>query len=124
MPPGVSKQEFDALSKDNRQLRRRNEDMQARISELEHRLDSYSSMTAGNAGPGLLATDSMTRAELDDLMQENKSLKEHVEDLEMRIRREPIYADVVRDLREAKMALAIMNIERDELKQEIRKLKK
>lgn len=116
-----SKQEYEALQRENRQLRRRNDDYQTRISELEHRLENYSSMAAGHQAGRV---DSISRVEIDDLTQENKSLKEHIDDLEMRIKREPIYADVVRDLREAKMALAIMNIERDELKQELRRLKK
>lgn len=119
-----SKQEYEALQRENRQLRRRNDDCQTRISELEHRLENYSSMSAVHHYQAAGRVDSISRVEIDDLTQENKSLKEHIDDLEMRIKREPIYADVVRDLREAKMALAIMNIERDELKQELRRLKK
>lgn len=111
------KNEMETLRKENRALRRRNEDLQSRVLELEHRLDN----TGGGRNNG---GRNNYMAEIDDLTQENRSLKEIVDDLEMRIRREPIYSDVVRDLREAKMALAIMNIERDEHKQEIRRLKR
>lgn len=96
--------ELDRLRRENRELRRKNDDLAQRNDDLEQRLDS------GVDGS------------IEDLMIENTSLREEIGDLETRLSREPVYADVVRDLREAKMALAILTLEKDELTQHVRKL--
>lgn len=57
-------------------------------------------------------------------MAENTALRRDVGDLEVKLSREPVYSDVVRDLREAKMALAILTLEKDEFHQQLRKLRR
>lgn len=109
--PAPSWAEFEKLRRENRGLRRRNEDLQERNDNLEDRAAT---------GNGI---EDHTES-LQQLMVENTSLRRDVGDLEAKLAREPEYSDVVRDLREAKMALAILTLERDELVQEVRKLRR
>lgn len=116
--------ELDTLRKDNRILKRRNEDLQSRVSDLEYKLADVTSAAATNGKSMAKRSFSDQATEIDDLYSENKSLKEHIGELEIQIKREPTYADVVKELRESKMALAIINLEKDELKQQLRKLQR
>lgn len=104
-----SKGEFEKLRRENRALKRKNEDLMQRNMELERRIQDR-------------GTDESSES-IEQLMIENSSLKRDVGDLEARLAREPVYADVVRELREAKMALAILSLEKDELIQELRNKK-
>lgn len=106
---GISKVDYDKLRRENRMLKRKNEDLSQRNLELEDRIEEGN--RSGNA------------EEIERLLSENKTLKRDLEDVEAQLRREPVYADVVRDLREAKMALAILSLEKDQLIQELRKRK-
>lgn len=107
----ASRSEADTLRRENRVLTRRNDDLQSRVADLERKLDA--------AAYGGDQADT-----IDELMVENKRLNGLVEELEVRISREPSYNDIVRELRETKMALAIVSMERDQLKNEIRIRKK
>lgn len=104
---GVNRAELDKLRRENRALKRKNEDLAQRNADLERRVQDY--------GPG----ESVESVE--QLLEENNELKREVGELEVKLAREPVYSDVVRELREAKMALAILSMEKDELVQEIRK---
>lgn len=106
----LSKAELERLRKENRNLRRKNDDLQSRLSELEKKLDAYQDVDYEQT--------------IEDLSADNRELKAYADDLETKLRREPVYSDVVRDLREAKMALAILTLEKDELLQEVRRLRK
>lgn len=108
---GPSREEFEVIKRENRNLKRKNEDLNGDLEKLNERLDS-------NPIP-----DENTVA-YEQLVEENDSLRRDMGDLEDKLSREPVYADVVRDLREAKMALAILTLENDELIQENRKLRK
>lgn len=107
---GPSRAEFEKLRRENRALRRQNEDLLQRKEELERKMDERGHDENAES--------------LEQLMVENTSLRRDVGDLEAKLAREPVYADVVRDLREAKMALAILTLEKDELTQEVRKLRR
>lgn len=107
---GPSRAEFEKLRRENRTLRRQNEDILQRKEELERKIDEHGHDESAES--------------LEQLMVENTSLRRDVGDLEAKLAREPVYADVVRELREAKMALAILTLEKDELTQEVRKLRK
>lgn len=104
-----SKAEFEKLRRENRLLKRRNDDLMQRNTELENRIQEQELDESAES--------------VEQLMIENSSLKRDVDDLEARLAREPVYADVVRELREAKMALAILSLEKDELIQELRSKK-
>lgn len=54
------------------------------------------------------------------LSSENSALKRQVEELKAALLREPEFTDVVSQLKEAKMALAILQLERDQLSLELR----
>eukprot|EP00173_Palmaria_palmata_P002157 Plantae.Rhodophyta-Palmaria_palmata.ctg2342.p1 GENE.Plantae.Rhodophyta-Palmaria_palmata.ctg2342~~Plantae.Rhodophyta-Palmaria_palmata.ctg2342.p1 ORF type:complete len:330 (+),score=87.18 Plantae.Rhodophyta-Palmaria_palmata.ctg2342:83-1072(+) len=56
--------------------------------------------------------------------EENKALKREVKDLRCALAREPVYADVVKELKEAKMALALLNLEKEEVHLELQKLQR
>lgn len=106
-----SNTEVDSLHRENRMLQRRNNDLQSRVDDLERKLDSTS-----------FGFDNSH--DVDELLEENSRIKAYAEELEVRLRREPSYTEVVRELRETKMALAIINMEKEQLKNEIRVLKK
>jgi N-terminal C2 in EEIG1 and EHBP1 proteins len=98
----ASRSEVEKLRAANKQLRRMNDQLKEKLAEAE-------AMSASRGGPSAF-----------DLESENKDLRRDVEDLEHRLAREPVYSDVVRELRESKMALAILTMERDELHQAMR----
>jgi hypothetical protein len=56
--------------------------------------------------------------------EENKALRREVKDLRSALAREPVYADVVKELKEAKMALALMNLEKEEVQLELYRFQK
>lgn len=47
------------------------------------------------------------------LSEENKSLQQEVQELRTNLTKEPVYVDVVRELKEAKMALALLHLEKE-----------
>lgn len=55
------------------------------------------------------------------LSKENFSLRNEIRDLKAALAREPAYADVVRELKEAKMALALLHLEKEECTLKIQK---
>ena len=55
------------------------------------------------------------------LSDENKKLKIEIRDLQTALSREPVYADVVRELKEAKMALAFLHLEKEKVLLELMK---
>lgn len=55
------------------------------------------------------------------LAEENKALKREVKDLKNALAREPVYSDVVKELKEAKMALALTHMEKEKLALELMK---
>ncbi len=98
----VTRAEYEKVKRENRALIRKNNDLQAQNEELEEKLTS-----AGlNSNVG--------KVEL--LEGECERLTKEVRDLKSRLSREPVYADVVRELKDAKMALAILSTENAELK--------
>lgn len=103
---GPTQAEFDKLRQENRSLRRANADLLSRLDDLESRLR--------------LSDNTASDESNDRLTKENHRLKKELEEVTTMLRREPVYADVVRDLREAKMALAIITLEKDELTQALR----
>lgn len=109
--PAPSRAEFEKLKRENRGLRRNNDDLLLRNQDLENRLDVKAEQDGGAEST-------------EQLMMENSSLRRDCDELEAKLAREPVYADVVRELREAKMALAILTLEKDELIQEVRKLRR
>lgn len=55
------------------------------------------------------------------LTEDNKRLKNELRDLQNQLAREPVYADVVRELKEAKMALAFLHLEKEKVTLELLK---
>lgn len=55
----------------------------------------------------------------DKLAEENKGLKKEIEDLKKALAREPEFGDVVKELKETKMALALLQLEKDQLALEV-----
>lgn len=51
--------------------------------------------------------------------EENRKLKKEVADLKKAIAREPAYKDIVRELKEAKMALALLHVEKERIDAEL-----
>lgn len=78
---------------------------------------------SGGAGiPALnMSETGKEKEEIRRLTEENRELRRDVTELQDRFAREPEYADVVAQLREAKVALAILSLERDELHQRLHK---
>lgn len=103
-PDSVSRSEVERLRTENKALRRANDQLKERLTELG--IGSSNGMSNSADIQTILA-----------LTEENKNLRRNIEDLETQIAREPVYADVVRELRESKVALAILSLERDELQQ-------
>lgn len=58
------------------------------------------------------------------LMEENKTLKTELQDLKIALAREPVYSDVVKELKEAKMALALLHLEKEEVVCELMKVQR
>lgn len=56
-----------------------------------------------------------------ELAEENKKLKLEVQDLQAQLAREPVYSDVVKELKEAKMGLAFLHLEKEKLVLELSK---
>lgn len=55
------------------------------------------------------------------VLEENEELKKEVGELRKALAREPVYADVVRELKEAKMGLAILHIEKEKIDVELQR---
>ncbi len=53
--------------------------------------------------------------------EETRALRNEVQDLKNALAREPVYADVVKELKEAKMALALLHLEKEEFHLELMK---
>lgn len=94
-----SRAEFERVKRENRSLNRRVDDLETQNEELQERL--------GGAGGGTVDM-------VEDLQYENDKLRKQVRELDEKLRREPVFKDVVRQLKEAKMALAILTLEKDE----------
>ncbi|PXF45533.1 hypothetical protein BWQ96_04735 [Gracilariopsis chorda] len=103
---GPTQAEFERLRQENRSLKRTNTDLLSRLDDLESRLR--------------LADNTASEESNERLTIENQRLKKELDEVTAMLRREPVYSDVVRDLREAKMALAIITLEKDELIQALR----
>lgn len=58
------------------------------------------------------------------LLQKNQALEKEIGELKKSLSREPAYSDVVRELKMAKMALALVNLEKEELHFEFQKYKR
>jgi hypothetical protein len=96
-PPAASTtglSDIDRLKRENTQLRKQIQDFEK---------------LGGNSGSG------------DALTEENKALRREVKDLRSALAREPVYADIVKELKEAKMALALLNLEKEEVALELMK---
>jgi hypothetical protein len=99
-------------SSGNLDLLRLNRELQDKVYKLETQLDDlrneseeHSQMTGGGAGVSECDTDSMARV---------RTYERKIEDLEIALRREPQYLDVVDELKVTKMALALANMEREQ----------
>lgn len=100
--PTVSRAEYEKLKRENRALIRKNNDLLTQNDELEERLAT--------------ADKNSTASRLQEMEDEIEKLAKENRELESRLGREPVYADVVRQLKDAKMALAILSQENAELK--------
>lgn len=85
----------DWFKQRNAALHAENEDLKGRINELEQWKDR-----AENASTG-------------ELLKENDKLRAQVSEYRTRLEREPIMVDVLYELKQTKMALALMTMERD-----------
>jgi hypothetical protein len=92
---GTGQTDLDRVKKENAQLRKQ-------LQEMERG-------NGGSASGG------------DAVSEENKALRREVKDLRSALAREPVYADVVKELKEAKMALALLNLEKEEVALELMK---
>lgn len=90
-------------------LRKENVRLRKQLEEAER--------SAGSGSGGSGAGD----GKLED---ENRSLRSEVKDLKRALAREPVYADVVRELKEAKMALALLHLEKEEVTLELMKFQR
>lgn len=108
----------------------------------EKHSDDHASPSAGGAGNSadserLKKENARLRKQLDEseskgaggggdakVEEENKALRREVKDLKSALAREPVYADVVKELKEAKMALALLNLEKEEVQLELHKIQK
>jgi N-terminal C2 in EEIG1 and EHBP1 proteins len=94
------------LSGDSEKLRKENVRLRKQVDELEK-----SGTGGGVAGDAKVS-------------EENKALRREVNDLRSALAREPVYADVVKELKEAKMALALINLEKEEITLELMKTRR
>lgn len=90
-------------------LKRENNRLRKQVEELESQV--------GSNGGG-------SRTASSKLSEENHSLRNEIRDLKASLSREPAYADVVRELKEAKMALALLNLEKEEYYFELQKYRR
>lgn len=88
-------------------LRKENNRLHKKVEELESQQSSGGGRSASSK-----------------LSEENHALRNEIRDLKCAIAREPAYADVVRELKEAKMALALLNLEKEEFSLELQKYKR
>lgn len=84
-------------------LRKENTRLRKQIEELEQQ----------NASGGRNASSKLS--------EENHALRNETRDLKAALSREPAYADVVRELKEAKMALALVHLEKEEYALQVQK---
>ena len=89
-------------------LRKENNRLRKQIEELER-------SSGQNFAPG---------SDTSKLLEENRALKSELNDLKSTLTREPVYSDVVRELKETKMALALLHLEKEEYHLELMKFKK
>lgn len=61
------------------------------------------------------------QGDLQALQDENEKLKNEVMELRGSLSREPVYQDIVKELKEAKLALALLQLERDSMQLELHK---
>eukprot|EP00172_Hildenbrandia_rubra_P000715 Plantae.Rhodophyta-Hildenbrandia_rubra.ctg13929.p2 GENE.Plantae.Rhodophyta-Hildenbrandia_rubra.ctg13929~~Plantae.Rhodophyta-Hildenbrandia_rubra.ctg13929.p2 ORF type:complete len:366 (-),score=115.50 Plantae.Rhodophyta-Hildenbrandia_rubra.ctg13929:4289-5386(-) len=105
----------DDISRDVRYDSNESDEHESQVERLRRenrrgRGENDEDLSRGQGG----GSSSASRAMMAKLAQENKRLRERVADLEFQMKREPAYHEVVRDLKEVKMALALLNLERDE----------
>lgn len=100
--PTVPRADYDKLRRENRALMRKNNDLLTQNDELEEKLAATDLHGASDRLQEM-------EDEIDALTRENR-------ELQSRLGREPVYADVVRQLKDAKMALAILSQENAEMK--------
>lgn len=101
-----------ANNADTERLRKENARLRKQLDEAEK---------AGGGGGGGDGDGSAGDAKA---VEENKALRREVKDLKSALAREPVYSDVVKELKEAKMALALMNLEKEEIQLELHKMYK
>lgn len=94
---------------DGERHRKENQRLRKRLEEMER-----NQHVASQHGSG----------DLQSLQQENESLKREVVDLKSTLSREPLYHDVVKELTEAKLALALLQLDRDSMQLELQKHQK
>lgn len=94
----VSQADYDQLKRDNRALVRKNNDISMRNDQLE---DKFVTLEVDKI--------QVLEDQVEDLKKELRELKEE-------LAREPVYLDVVKELKDAKMCLAILSTENAELK--------
>lgn len=58
------------------------------------------------------------------LVEENMALKKEAEELQKSLHKEPVYVDVVRELKESKMALALLHLEKERALFKLKKIKR
>lgn len=97
----TSSAEIDKLRKENMRLKMQVEEMEKRAADV-------------GSGDKIDAK----------LFAENQDLRRQNVDLQKALAREPVYADVVKDLKEAKMALALLHLEKEEVSFELMKHQK
>eukprot|EP00181_Compsopogon_caeruleus_P005031 CAMPEP_0184686108 /NCGR_PEP_ID=MMETSP0312-20130426/21335_1 /TAXON_ID=31354 /ORGANISM="Compsopogon coeruleus, Strain SAG 36.94" /LENGTH=422 /DNA_ID=CAMNT_0027140871 /DNA_START=118 /DNA_END=1386 /DNA_ORIENTATION=+ len=121
---------YEDLEKDNAILKRKLTEAQRRIKELsaqnstlmedlaaEQHFDRQGS-TRSNSG-GLAS-----KGALQAIVQENKQLKEKLDEVTEVLEREPEVEEMVRELKEIKMTIAIAQLEKDQAQLEVMHLKR
>jgi len=96
---GGGNAEVERLLKENARLRRQ-------LDELERRNEKLEGSAGGGGGGGGDAGEA-------------ERLRSEVTDLKTALAREPVYVDVVQDLKEAKMALAMLHLENEQTQLEL-----
>jgi hypothetical protein len=105
---GVAAQKFEGMrsSNENLDVLKANKDLQDKVYMLENEIEVLRDGPSGKE----IDTSERERAS----MLKVKTYERKIEDLEVALRREPQYLDVVDELKVTKMALALANMEREQ----------
>lgn len=130
MKPRMSKPRLSGVIGSKKNMRKGGGGGGGRDSEMDYAINGGDSNGGNNASLDKLRRENTKlKRQMEEnaggrdsrLMEENKALKREIDNLKDALKRDPQFHDLVNQLKETKMALAVLQLERDQLALEVMK---